>query len=166
MGGDKTQSPIELITSKKRPKSRSKSKDLNITYLSGGYSDKPTNSVAQLPYMLNSNVSRNSKGSFISQNTPKSKVKKKLKNVTSSISRIGRKSMLQPFSQAPDFVTPKPTHEKNKMKFKLISASAMMKLASASALNKIPQRNSVINASPASVQNSMSLSRSRADFSV
>ena len=49
-----------------------------------------------------------------------------------------------------NFATPKPEKKlvQNKMKFKLISASA---------LNKIPPRNSVINASPASVQKSMSI---------
>ena len=61
---------------------------------------------------------------------------------------MGRKSVVH-FPSA-NFVTPKPEKKQvqNKMKFKLISASA---------LNKIPPRKSVINASPASVQKSMSI---------
>jgi hypothetical protein len=84
----------------------------------------------------------------VSDKPEKTKAQKKLKKVTTSISRMGRKSVVH-FPTA-DFVTPKPERKQpqNKIKFKLISASA---------LNKIPQRKSVINASPASVQKSMSI---------
>jgi hypothetical protein len=53
MGGEQSKSPIELIGKPSRSRSSSKARGVDVTYLSGGISDKPkkhTQSVAQLPY--------------------------------------------------------------------------------------------------------------------
>ena len=43
MGGEKSKSPIDFIGKPSRSRSSSKGRGVDVTYLSGGISDKPKN---------------------------------------------------------------------------------------------------------------------------